>query len=198
MARRLATEYVNICLRLSEKQLRNLQHLQKMFGCDFHDVTVLSNGHNEVRLSDKVSGESLVLDFERGEDGYWVHRATCYTKSQKLAEMMRQFIRHFKGDAISHRIYINFTMVYYYAQGKVAKIIELSELGRSVVYEKKQLRSLLQQLYQRQDVEAMIREVKRTIDQLLDERNNVKIATKQRAIDEQLSRAARQLFYLEA
>lgn len=196
MARRLATEYVNICLKLPEEDLSGLENLLKQQNDMISHVKILSNGNHEVIVNDPISGESLVLKLEQEDGGRWISRARCRLSNPKLADTMRKIIRKFQGDAISRRIYKNFTVVYYYAQGKVAKILEITEHELKIIYENKEKQ--LQQLFSRLDVEQQIERVYRMIDMLLDQRLQTVDAKEKQDIDKRLKQAVDQLFYLEA
>lgn len=196
MAKRLATEYVNICLNLPEANLSSLKKMLRQQDDTISQVKVLSNGNQEVTVNDPISGDSFVLRLEQENRGRWVSRAHCRLSNPKLADTVRKLIRSFQGDAISRRIYSNFTVVYYYAQGKVAKIIELTEEELKVIYENKQKQ--LQQMFTRMDVEQQISDVYRTIDLLLDRRLRSMKPNEKHEIDRRLRQAVNQLFYLEA
>lgn len=195
MARRLATEYVNICLKLP-KEHSSLEHLLKQQSDVISCVKILSNGNQEVIMNDLSSGESFILELEQEDKGRWICRSRCWLDNPKLAETVRKLIRKFDGDAVSRRIYNNFTMVYYYAEGKVEKIMEISDQHLKIIYENRNKQ--LQQLFARQDVEKQIELVYRTIDMLLDRRLRTKKAEDRRDIDKRLKQAVDQLFYLEA
>ena len=139
---------------------------------------------------------TLEAELEQEDKGGWICRSRCWLDNPKLAETVRKLIRKFDGDAVSRRIYNNFTMVYYYAEGKVEKIMEISDQHLKIIYENR--RKQLQQLFARQDVEKQIELVYRTIDMLLDRRLRTKKAEDRRDIDKRLKQAVDQLFYLEA
>src|SRR5690606_3279601 len=115
----------------------------------------------------------------------------------QLANVMRQAISQFKGDAIVNRIYSNFTMVYYYERGTVVKIVELGEHGQKTIYEFKSMLGRLEQLYNNRQTENEIVLVKNQVNQLLDERNRADSEEKLEQVDSKLSELTHRLFVLE-
>lgn len=195
MAKRLETQYVNICLQLPGKNLFRLKEVLQHYGMRSY-VKILSNGQHQIKVNDPVSQESFVLMLEREASGKWVNHACCRMSNSRLADTIRKIIFQFQGDAISRRIYSGFTVVYFYAQGKVAKILEIKDDHSQIIYENRERQ--LQHLFEKQDVERQIRHVYRTIDLLLDQRLQTVDVEQKNEIDQLLQRALAQLFYLEA
>lgn len=196
MAKRLATEYVKTCLQLTETEM--VQWLE-MFGQHqmVPRIKVLDNGSQEIAFLDECTGKDVVITFERTSDRY-VMTGGFRVENAILAELLRKAIVRYRGDAEMHRIYSSFTMEYHYAKGAVDKIIERTEHGSRLIYERKVAVHTLQELYSRQDVEREIRRIRETIDRLLDSRLASFDAVERRGIDDELSRMSRLLFVMEA
>ncbi|GJM74800.1 hypothetical protein HMSSN036_70160 [Paenibacillus macerans] len=123
MAQRLATEYVNASLRLSEVQMS--QFIHKVYDPHVRQrVKVLENGGQEVVLEDD-GGEEVHLPFDR-KDGYYVCELSFRLEQPHLTNVMRLLFAAFKGSGMVTRIYNGFMMMYYYQEGRVRKIVEYS------------------------------------------------------------------------
>lgn len=195
MAQRLATEYVKVSLTLTEEELASLRKLMEDQGVK-HRVMVTGNGNQQLEFRDK-SGEDLFICFQR-RGKHWVSEGSYRLGTLALANVMRQAISLFKGDAIVNRIYSNFTMVYYYERGTVVKIVELGEHGQKTIYEFKSMQSRLEQLYYNKLTESEIVLVKEQVNHLLDERNRAESEEKLEQVDNRLSELTHRLFVLEA
>lgn len=195
MANRLATEYVKTYLELTEAEMLKLlrtitKHVAEV------EVRVFENGSQEIALNG-ASGDKLALTFERNA-GLYVCTGTFRTTNHHLANAMRKFVAAHRGSAVVRRIYAGFEMVYYYEQGKVAKIVELKAGKETIVYEYKNTRSRLEQLFRKREAEKEISAIRYTIDELLDKRNAKRhdegvIAL----IDNRLRELSHRLFVLE-
>ncbi len=159
-------------------------------------VKVLENGNQEVVLQDDRD-EEIVLSFERKMNLY-VCQGTCRIHNRSLVNAMRKAVSEFKGDAIVHRNYPTYTMVYTYKQGAVVKITENTATSEKIVYEYRDTIGMLQQLFQKNEVEAEIQSVRAQINELLDLRNDIAEAGIREHIDERLQRLTHRLFVLEA
>lgn len=196
MAKRLATRYVKTCLQLNETELM-------LFLSVLHDheiipkVKVLEDGSQEFVIEEATAETGVTITFER-INHHFVMSGSFYMLSAKLAELLRQAIIRFKGDAVVHRIYANFTMEYHYRNGTVVKIVELGAAQARVIYEYRNSLEKLNQLYHRDDVEREITKLRDEINRLLDRRNVAHDANHVAEIDMQLNIRARRWFILEA
>ena len=195
MAQRVATEYKKVVLELKPTELQSFITL--FSNPEFNpEVRVYENGEKEIVLHD--NGEEIPLSFK------WL--GTCYhfegdytIRNLKLANQMRVAVRKFKGTAIAHRIFPDYTMIYTYKDGNVIRIIEEKKGVLTLVFEYKDTAGELQRLYESRGAEDEITWIHLCIDQLLDlrNRNNVlNMATKE--IDCRLLELTKQLFVLEA
>ncbi|GIO87154.1 hypothetical protein J25TS5_40860 [Paenibacillus faecis] len=195
MAQRLATEYVNASLRLSEVQMS--QFIHKVYDPHVRQrVKVLDNGSQEVVLEDD-SGEEVHLPFDR-RDGYYVCELSFRLEKPHLTNVMRLLFAAFKGSGMVTRIYNGFMMMYYYQEGRVRKIVEFSRDSYKLVYEFKDTLGELQRIYRNNDVEREIENIHSRINALLDQRIVAKEAASVTAIDDELRGYTRRLFVLEA
>jgi len=195
MAQRLATEYVNASLRLSEVQMS--QFIHKVYDPHVRQrVKVLDNGSQEVVLEDD-SGEEVHLPFDR-RDGYYVCELSFRLEKPHLTNVMRLLFAAFKGSGMVTRIYNGFMMMYYYQDGRVRKIVEFSRDSYKLVYEFKDTLGELQRIYRNNDVEREIESIHARINALLDQRIVAKEAASVTAIDDELRGYTRRLFVLEA
>ncbi|WP_166238894.1 non-ribosomal peptide synthetase module [Paenibacillus turpanensis] len=194
MAQRLATEYVQTCLTLTEAEMQRFIQLFSENEVSLQEK-VLENGNQEVVLEDEA-GKPVVLSFQK-KLGKYVAEGSCRLNSPKLANAMRKAVSAFKGSAIVNRIYPNYVMVYQYKNGSVIKITELSGGKSKVVYEYKDTVGQLQRLFDSRKTEAEIKVAQLEIDELLDLRlrSNEEEIT---AIDEKLKQLVHKLFVFEA
>ncbi|GED17785.1 hypothetical protein SAMN04487909_1383 [Aneurinibacillus migulanus] len=195
MAQRVATEYKKLVLELSTWQLQSF--IEMFQNTEFEtEVRVYDNGEKEIVLFDR-GGEiplsfKLIGDMYTFEGGYTIRDA-------KLANHMRQAVRRFKGNAVVHRMYPTYTMIYHYQEGKVMRIIEQKGDGQTLVFEYRDTIGDLQRLYESRGVEDQIAWLRVHIDQLLDFRNRRQAAhLPTRDVDRQLADLSHQLFMLEA
>ena len=194
MAQRLATEYVNASMRLTEVQMS--QFIHKVYDPHVRQrVKVLDNGGQEVVLEDD-GGEEVHLPFER-VDGYYVCEMSFRLEKPHLTNVMRLLFAAFKGSGMVTRIYNGFMMMYYYQEGRVRKIVEYSRDSYKLVFEYKDAAAELQQIYRNNDIELEIARIRKEINALLDQRFIADEADVER-IDNELRQCSRRLFVLEA
>lgn len=194
MAQRLATEYVNASMRLTEVQMSQFVH--KVYDPHVRQrVKVLDNGGQEVVLEDD-GGEEVHLPFER-MDGYYVCEMSFRLEKPHLTNVMRLLFAAFKGSGMVTRIYNGFMMMYYYQEGRVRKIVEYSRDSYKLVFEFKDAATELQQVYRNNDVELEIARIRKDVNALLDQRFIASGADVDR-IDDELRHCSRRLFVLEA
>jgi len=196
MAQRLATEYVKGRLQLTSDEMNRFI---RFFG-DQHvrlGVRVLEGGNQELVLEDVAGGEEVHLTFERQKDLY-VGVLTCRLLKPKLTNAMRKAVSMFKGDAIVHRIYPTYTMVYHYVGGTVKKIIEQSSGRSRLIFEWKDTLGQLERQFNSRLVEQEIRMAQNAINELLDLRNQCVSAAEIESIDARLAELTHKLFVLEA
>ncbi|TJY41461.1 non-ribosomal peptide synthetase module [Cohnella pontilimi] len=196
MAHRVATEYVNANLTVSEAQLPRLIAL-----CETQQlrlqVFVMDNGNQEVVLEDDAGGESIRLTFERSNGNYRCS-LTCRVIKPKLTNTLRQLVSSFKGDAVVNRIYQGFTMVYHYMQGAVVRIVECRDGAIRTVYEHRDTLGRLEAQFLLCSVEGEIHRVREAVNELLDRRMKLKDPQAIEEVDERLKYHSRLLFALEA
>ncbi len=196
MAQRVATEYVNANLQLTETEM-----LQLLSICELQQlrlqVFVLDNGNQEVVLEDESVGESIRLTFER-VDGQFRCSLTCRVVHPKLTNALRKLVATFKGDAVVNRIYQGFTMIYHYIEGKVARIAEHKGMTLRTVFEHRDTAGQLESLFNLLSVEEEITRLRGSVNDLLDMRNQTKDSELIREIDDSLTSHSRMLFALEA
>ncbi|MRN56202.1 non-ribosomal peptide synthetase module [Paenibacillus monticola] len=195
MAQRLATEYVNATLQMTEFQLN--QFLLSADTCYIsHRVKVLGGGEQEIVL-EAAAGEEVHLSFER-KGNIYVCALSCQVVNPHLNNAVRKLFITYKGTGTVNRIYKGFTMMYYYEQGSVRRISELTQNGCKMVYQHKQSMAEMRRLYQSEAVEREIEELRRKINVLLDMRNVRYLETELIEIDCDLQIIAQRLFQLEA
>lgn len=195
MAQRLATEYVKATVQLTELQLNQFLHSAE--SCHVHPmVKVIGSGEQEIVLED-VNGEEVHLPIVC-KDGVYVCELSCRLVNPRLTNAVRKLFVTFKGDGMMNRIYQGFTMMYYYEQGSVRKIAEITPEGSRLVYEYKPTINDLEQLYQCTEVESEISLLYRDINFWLDQRNKAVSAEDCINIDEMLRLYSKKLFVLEA
>ena len=154
MAQRIATEYVNASLQLTDEEMAEFircfedQHVKLQ-------VRVLDNGNHEMVLEDDAGREEVRLTFERQQDSY-VCVLSCRIDASQADECDAQSGIGFPGDAIVNRIYPNYTMIYHYIQGDVHKIVEHQEDEARVVFEYKDTIGQLEAAFRITDVEHEI------------------------------------------
>lgn len=195
MAHRLATEYVNATMQMTDVQMN--QFLQSTIASQINfRVKVMDGGGQEIVLEDE-SGEEVHLPFER-KDGFYVCELSCRLVTPELTNAVRKLFSAFKGSGKVNRIYRGFIMSYDYHEGTVQRIAQLAEDACSLVYEYKNTTGELQRLFNSNETEREIESIHRNINDLLDQR----IATVSRSmiehIDEQLRHYNQRLFVLEA
>ncbi|CAM3738156.1 non-ribosomal peptide synthetase module [Cohnella lubricantis] len=196
MAQRVATEYVNASIQVTEAEMPILMSL-----CEAQQlrlqVFVLDNGNHEVVLQDEAGGEAIRLTFERIH-GHYVCVLSCRVEQLKLTNVLRKLISAFKGDAVVNRIYQGFTMVYHYLEGKVIRIVEVKGDQHKTVFEHRDTIGRMEAQFRRQTVEEEIGILRRAVNELLDLRNQTSAAAEIADIDERLQHHSRLLFALEA
>jgi hypothetical protein len=194
MAQRLATEYVHASLKLTLAQLMQLIEMFSHTSSEIH-AKVLDNGSQHIYLNDHHS--QLMLHFQF-DNGFYFADGSYRFLNADWTNVMRQAIRAFKGDAVVHRIYEGFTMIYRYEKGHVTKIVESSMQAEKVIYEYKDTIGSLEQLFRRQTVEEEIMRLRELINKLLDKRNHAECQGDAQKIDERLQSVVHKLFVLEA
>lgn len=193
MAQRIATEYKQIELELTNQQLQAFINFFKAKNFPT-EVRVFDNGDTEFILFDK--GSEIPLAFRN--IGYLFHYEGSYViKDTELASTMQKAVHDFKGHALVHRIYDNYVMEYHYQYGNVTKIIERNGSGSRLVFEYNDPALHLSLLFAEQGVEDEIAWIKLHIDMLLDQRTKAQGAML-RFIDEKLRELTKELFIAEA
>ncbi|MEK8131324.1 non-ribosomal peptide synthetase module [Paenibacillus filicis] len=195
MANRLATEYVKTCLQLTEAEMNSFIRMFKDHGASMQ-IQVLENGNQEVVLEDDA-GQAIVLSFERHMNMY-ICQGTCRIHNKNIVNAMRKAVALFKGDAVVHRIYEGYKMIYTYKQGSVVKITENTDAAEKVVYEYRDTLGQLERLFHKNEVEAEIGSIRGQINQLLDLRNEQQDEGLREQIDGRLNKLTHRLFVLEA
>lgn len=196
MAKRLATEYVNAKLQLTNEEMVQFIRLFEEQQVHFQ-VLVLDNGSQELVLEDVAGREEVRLTFERQQD-FYVCVLSCRLVGPRLTNAMRKAVSAFRGNAIVNRIYSHYTMVYHYMNGSVIKIVESSETGERVVFEFKDTLGQLERMFSSRLIEREIDMINNAVNELLDLRNQTKDTAEVGRIDEKLSGLTRKLFVLEA
>ncbi|ULO08629.1 non-ribosomal peptide synthetase module [Paenibacillus sp. 19GGS1-52] len=195
MAQRLATEYVNATLQMTEFQLN--QFLLSADTCYIsHRVKVLGGGEQEIVL-EEAEGEEVHLSFER-KGSIYVCALSCQVVNPHLNNAVRKLFITYKGTGTVNRIYKGFTMMYYYEQGSVRRISELTQHGSKTVYQHKHSVAEMMRLYQSEAVEREIEELRRKTNVLLDMRNVIYLEAELIEIDRELQIITQRLFQLEA
>lgn len=196
MAHRVATEYVNASITLTEAEMPTLLSL-----CETQllklQVFVLDNGNQEIVLEDDTGKETIRLSFER-VSGRYRCVLSCRIVQPKLTNALRKIVSVFKGDAVVNRIYEGFTMVYHYMAGAVIRIVECKGADCRTVFEYTDALGLLEQRFKLHTVEEEIFKIRAAVNDLLDRRNRAGSTESVREIDECLKYHSRLLFALEA
>jgi hypothetical protein len=195
MAQWLTTEYVDTCLQLTRVEMNKFMKIVNEHQLTMH-VKVLDNGSIECVLQDEYE-EEMVLSFEQ-KSGLFQFVGTCRMSSANLVKIMRRAVAEFKGNAIMKRVYAQYCMVYAYQQGKVVKIVEVRDHQEKVIYEQQDIRSEMEILFLRNDIEHHIQHIVQEINLLLTERSSTKDSIILTKIDAQLSVLSHRLFTLEA
>ncbi|WP_213412968.1 non-ribosomal peptide synthetase module [Xylanibacillus composti] len=196
MAKRLATQYVKACFTVTEAELRTFMQLFADHQVSLQ-MKVFDNGNQELAFLENQDGEEGTLTFERHGGSYLVTGSFRLIRPA-LVNAMRKAVADFKGDALVHRIYNGYVMVYHYTQGAVAKIEEVRGHERKLIFEYKNTVGKLEQLYRKQDVEEEIMLIRMDINVLLDRRNQAADEAERSRIDSELRKMTRRLFILEA
>ncbi|MBP2000419.1 hypothetical protein J2Z69_001450 [Paenibacillus shirakamiensis] len=195
MAQRIATEYINASLQLSEVQMAEFIHTVG----DPHvrqRIKVLDGGGQEVVLVDD-EGEELHLPFDR-RDGYYVCNASFRLVKPRITNVVRRLFAAFKGSGIVSRIYEGTNVIYHYEAGRVRKIEEHHGVSTRLVYEYKNTVEELNRLFCSNEVELEIYQIQRGINELLDQRFKPLNEQDIMQIDHQLTLYTQRLFALEA
>lgn len=195
MAQRLATEYVNAILTLSEVQMDQFLHAAEDPLVNSR-IRVLDNGGQEIVLED-AAGEEVHLPFDR-KKGIYVCELTCRLVNRPLTNVIRKLFVQFKGEGIVNRVYYGFTMIYTYYQGSVRRIVEKTDSGCRLVYEYKNTLQELENKFMTRDVEREISRVYDEINGLLDLRIQTRDQGRIGEIDNRLRILSTALFTLEA
>ncbi|MBD2870473.1 non-ribosomal peptide synthetase module [Paenibacillus arenilitoris] len=196
MAKRLATEYVNAKLQLTNEEMAKFIRLFEEQQLRL-EVLVLDNGNQELVLEDVAGREEVRLTFERQKD-YYVCVLSCRLVGPRLTNAMRKAVSAFRGSAIVNRIYSHYTMIYHYRNGTVEKIVESSQSGDRIVFEFKDTRGQLERVFRSRLIEREIDLINSAVNELLDLRNQAGEAAEIVKIDERLTELTRKLFILEA
>ncbi|WP_379159722.1 non-ribosomal peptide synthetase module [Paenibacillus sp. sgz5001063] len=195
MAQRLATEYVNATLQMTEFQMK--QFLLTADTCFIsHRVKILGGGEQEVVL-EEAGGEEVHLSFQQ-RGSIYVCALSCTIVNAHLNNAIRKLFVTYKGSGTVNRIYRGFTMVYVYESGSVRRISEVTPLGSKLVYQHKHSLAEMMRLYQSDAIEREIASLRGTIDNLLDQRNLLYRDEAIHEIDHLLEHLTRKLFELEA
>lgn len=195
MAQRLAMEYVNATMQMTEFQLEQLlltedtRHIR-------HRVKVLGAGEQELVL-EEAGGEEVHLTFER-RGGVYIGSLSCRVVNPHLMNAVRKLFFTYKGTGTVNRIYQEITMRYYYEGGSVRRISEVRPGGTKLIYQHKYSMAEMQSIYKRQTVESEIRQIRLKVNDLLDARNRCGGEEAVREVDTELAAAAFRLFQLEA
>ncbi|OMF90362.1 non-ribosomal peptide synthetase module [Paenibacillus sp. FSL R7-0337] len=195
MAQRLAMEYVNATMQMTEFQLNQfLQTADTSYIS--HRVKVLGAGEQEIVL-EEAGGEEVHLSFER-KGGIYMGSLTCRVVNPHLINAVRKLFFMYKGTGTVNRIYKDLTMMYYYEGGSVRRISEVRPEGTKLIYQHKYSVAEMLAVYKRQNVEGEIEQLRQEIDRLLDMRNRSQQEAVINEVDERLAEAAGRLFRLEA
>ncbi len=196
MAKRLATEYVNAKLQLTNEEMARFIRLFEEQELRL-EVLVLDNGNHELVLEDVAAREEVRMTFERQQD-YFVCVLSCRLVGTRLTNAMRKAVSAFRGSAIVNRIYSHYTMIYHYTNGSVMKIVERNEAGERIVFEFKDTLGQLERVFRSRMIEREIGLIGSAVNELLDLRNQTKNASEIAKIDERLAELTNKLFVLEA
>lgn len=197
MAKRIATEYVKVRFECSPAGLSDFMVFMKEQQLQLQ-VLILENGNQSLVLEDVAGHEAIRMTFERHYNKY-VSECSCTIVEQKLTNAMRKAVSVFRGSAIVNRIYSHYTMVYYYNDGAVQRIVEKNQQGEHVVFQKKNTSAQkLQQIFDSRLIERKIKLVHQEVDVMLDQRILAQSAENVAAIDARLKELTNKLFKLEA
>ncbi|MEC0372349.1 non-ribosomal peptide synthetase module [Paenibacillus chibensis] len=195
MAQRLATEYVKATFQMTELQLNQFMHSAEC--CHMHIIVkVLDSGGQEIVLEDE-SGEEVHFPLE-SKNGLYFCELSCRLVNPRMTNLVRKLFVACKGEGIVNRIYQGFTMMYYYENGSVRMISEVTPSRSKLVYEYKHTAGELQRVYQLDDVEQEISLLYQDINYWLDERNKAETSEQIARIDDKLRQGAAKWFALEA
>lgn len=195
MAHRLATEYVNATMQMTDVQMN--QFLQSTITTQINlRVKVMDGGGQEIVLEDE-GGEEVHLPFER-KDGFYVCELSCRLVTPELTNAVRKLFSACKGSGKVNRIYHGFIMSYDYQEGTVKRIAQLAEDACSLVFEYKNTTGELLRLFNSNESEREIESIHRNINDLLDQRISAVTPSIIERIDQQLRQYNQRLFVLEA
>lgn len=199
MAKRLATVYVKAGLRLNERELKQFVRQFERRSIKMK-MKVYDNGNQEVVLYDKKLQEEITIPFEKKQGFYEASDCTFRLENSEIEDLVRRAIIQFKGNAIVHRIYNSFTIVYKYVRGTVVKISEWNDGQERNIYEYQNDEAIfeLDRLYSRNDVELKIKETRKKIDNLLDLRNRAEGSHVKKEVDQRLAKQVQKLLVYEA
>jgi hypothetical protein len=196
MAQRVATEYVNASLSLTEAEMPRLLSICEVQQLKLQ-VFVLENGNQEVVLEDNTGSESIRLTFERANGNYRCV-LSCRVVQLSLTNALRKLVADFKGDAVVNRIYQGFTMIYHYIRGAVVRIVECKDNQLRTIYEYRDTLGRMEALFKMCSVEEEIARLRESVNELLDIRNQTTEEVQLADIDRSLKYHSRILFALEA
>lgn len=195
MAQRLATEYVNATMQMTEFQMN--QFLLTADTCYIsHRVKVLGGGEQMIVL-EEAGGEEVRLSVER-KGGIYLCTLSCRVVNPHLNNAVRKLFVTYKGTGTVNRIYHGFTMIYYYERGSVRRISELTSAGSKLIYQHKHSLSEMINLYKSDAIEREIDELRQRVDSLLDQRNALRSVENLCDIDKELVLITQRLLFLEA
>lgn len=195
MAQRLATEYVNATLQMTEFQMNQLLLSGDTYHINYR-VKVLESGEPEIVLTES-GGEEVHLPFSRHGSMY-VCELSCRIVSPHLNNAVRKLFVTYKGTGTVNRIYQGFIMTYYYVAGSVRKISEVTSSGSKLIYQHKHSAAELLRMLRSTTIEEQITALRNQADSLLDERNAAADAAYILEVDRQLAIIAKKLIQLEA
>lgn len=196
MAQRLATEYVNATMQMTDIQMDQFLQFNQAFRVS-NRVKVMDSGEQVFVLEDE-SGEEVHLPFER-KNGVYICELSCRLVTPHLTNAVRKLFAAFRGSGRVNRIYRGFTMSYDYHEGTVHRITQITGNESIVIYEYKNTTGELQRLFNSNEAEKEIESIQHHINVLLDQRiaagGNTFITM---TIDERLRKYNQRLFVLEA
>ncbi|WP_339219914.1 non-ribosomal peptide synthetase module [Paenibacillus sp. FSL H8-0332] len=195
MAQRLAMEYVNATMQMTEFQLNQFL-LTADTSYISHRVKVLGAGEQEIVL-EEAGGEEVHLSFER-KGGIYMGSLSCRVVNPHLINAVRKLFFMYKGTGTVNRIYKDLTMMYYYEGGSVRRISEVRPGGIKLIYQHKYSVAEMLAVYKLQSVECEIEQLRQEVNRLLDMRNCSQQEAVIKEVDERLAEAAYRLFRLEA
>lgn len=195
MAQRLATEYVNVTLQMTEFQMN--QFLLTADTCYISHRVKVAGGGEQVIVLEEAGGEEVRLTVEN-KHGIYVCTLSCRVVNAHLNNAVRKLFVTYKGTGTVNRIYKGFTMIYYYERGSVRRISEWTASGSKLIYQHKHSLSEIVDVYKSDAIEREINELRRKADGLLDHRNQVQSNKELAEIDRELTSIAKNMFYLEA